>query len=179
MKLLYDFFPLLCFFIAYKLFGIYVGTAVLIIASAIQVGYSWFKYRKIIPMHLVAFILLLIFGGMTLWLHDAEFLKWKVSLVNWLFAGIFFASQLFGTPIIQRLMASNLSLPRLVWQRLNALWGLFFLVLGCLNYFVMHHYSTEVWVEFKVFGILGLTVVFIIIQAIYLYPHLKTDSPHN
>jgi intracellular septation protein len=174
MKLLYDFFPVLIFFIAYKLWGIYPATAALIIASFIQVIYSWLRYKKVDPMHIVAFILVLFFGGITLILHDAMFLKWKVSIVNWLFGAACLFSQWFSKKsIIQRLMEQNIQLPEPVWKRLNSMWAWFFIVMGTLNLYVAYKYSTNTWVDFKVFGMLGLTIVFVIIQTAYLYKHLN------
>ena len=177
MQFLYDFFPILLFFIAYKLKGIFVATAVLIIASAIQIAYTFFKKRKVEPLHLFTFVLILIFGGLTLWLHDADFLKWKVSIVNWLFAVLFLISTLTSKPLIQRILEPNIALPEKAWQRLNMAWASFFFALGILNYLVMTHFSTDVWVDFKVFGLFGLTLIFIIGQGIYLYRHLKNKEP--
>lgn len=177
MKLLFDFFPLLAFFIAYKFGGIYVATAVLIVVTAAQVIFSWMKHRKVDPMLWVVFFLVLIFGGATLWEHDPEFLKWKVSIVNWLFAAAFFGSSLFTRkPLVQRLLETNVQLTESIWRRLNLGWGLFFLVMGCLNYYVMKHYSTDIWVDFKVFGIFGLTLVFIVLQTLYLLKHIQSEE---
>ena len=174
MKLLYDTFPVIVFFVAYKLWGIYVGTGVLMIASAIQVVYLWIRYRRVEPMHVVTFLLVLVFGGATIWLHDAKFLQWKVSIVNWLFGLAFLLSQWFTrTPLIQRLVQQNIALPQAVWNRLNTMWGVFFIVMGFINMAVIYLFSLNAWVDFKVFGILGLTIVFVILQSIYLYPHLK------
>ncbi len=183
MKLLYDFFPLLVFFIAYKLAGIYVATGILIIASAIQIGYLWLRHRRVETMHVITFVLVLIFGGITIILHDAMYLKWKVSIVNWLFGCAFLATQWIGKKTaIQFLFESStdkhgkhqsIDLPAHAWQRLNLMWALYFMVIGFINIYIAYHYSTATWVNFKVFGMLGLTLVFIIIQSIYLYKHLK------
>ena len=120
-------------------------------------------------MHVVTFVLVLVFGGLTIWLHDAMFLKWKVSIVNWLFGAAFLLTQLIGKrTLVEMLMNAQIQLPKLVWQRLNTMWGVFFLLMGTLNIYVVYHYSTATWVDFKVFGMLGLTVIFIIIQTAYL-----------
>ena len=178
MKLLYDVFPALIFFIAYKLFGIYVATAVLIVASAVQVAYLWLRYRRLEPMHWLVFVLVLVFGGATLWFHDAKFLEWKVSIVNGLFGLAFLASQWFTRkPLIQRLLDTSIQLPTRVWARLNTAWGLFFIAMAVLNLYIAHRYSLAVWVDFKVFGVLGLTVVFVIAQSFYLYRHM--DHKHE
>lgn len=179
MKLLFDFFPALLFFIAYKLFGIFVATGVLIAASTVQIVYMWVKKRRVEPMYLITFILILVFGGLTIALHDVMFLKWKVSIVNWLFGIAFIAGQIFmKKPVVQFLFehASQSSkaenpfekLPATVWSRLNLMWAIFFLALGTINVFVVYLFSTSVWVDFKVFGILGLTIIFMVIQSIYI-----------
>lgn len=174
MKLFFDFFPLLVFFIVYKIWGIYYATGAIIIASTIQIAYLWFRYKRFELMHIITFVLLVIFGGLTIILHDAEFLKWKVSIVNWLFGAGFLASQLFmKKTIIEYLMDKNLTLPKKVWNRLNLLWCLFFFILGTINLWVLHYFSTAVWVNFKVFGLLGLTAVFVVIQTLYLIRHVK------
>jgi intracellular septation protein len=176
MKLLYDFFPILIFFIGYKLYGIYVATSALIVASFVQVIYLWLRYKKVEPTHIIAFVLVLVFGGATLILHDAMFLKWKVSIVNWLFGAACLFSQWFSKKsIIQRLMEQNIQLPALVWNRLNSMWAWFFILMGSLNLYVAYHYTTSTWVDFKVFGMLGLTIVFVILQTLYLYKYLKVS----
>ena len=179
MKFLYDLFPLLVFFIAYKIAGIYVATGLLIVASAVQVTYLWLRYRRIEKMHWIAFALILIFGGATLLLHDAKFLQWKVSIINWLFGLAFLATQWFtAKPLIQRFMDNAVQLPMIVWKRLNLAWGLFFIALGIANWVVFQHYSLNFWVDFKVFGLPALTVLFVICQTVYLYRHLK-DQPNT
>ena len=187
MKLLFDFFPLLVFFIAYKLFGIYVATGVLIGASALQMGYMWFKHHRIEMMHAITFVLVLVFGGLTIILHDVMFLKWKVSIVNWLFGAAFLLSRfLMKKNLVQHLfeIANKQSkgdnqlhhVPKMVWDKLNWMWALFFFFLGTLNILVVYNFSTNTWVDFKVFGILGLTVIFMIIQTVYLVRKMKQHT---
>ncbi|MDO8954363.1 MAG: septation protein A [Gammaproteobacteria bacterium] len=177
MKLLYDFFPVLLFFIAYKLLGIYAATAALIVASFIQVAYLWIRYKRVEAMHIVGFVLILVFGGATLLLHDVMFLKWKVSIVNWLFGAVCLFSQWFSKKsIIQRLMEANIQLTRPVWSALNSMWAWFFILMGTLNIYVAYNFSTNAWVDFKVFGMLGLTIVFVIIQTLYLYKHMRPED---
>ena len=174
MKLLLDFFPLLIFFVVYKIWGIFYATGAIIIASTIQILYLWLRYRRVEAMHIVTFVLLVIFGGATIILHDAEFLKWKVSIVNWLFGAGFLASQWWmKKTFIQYLMDKTVTLPQRVWNRLNTGWALFFILIGTINIIVAHYFSTNVWVNFKVFGLLGLTIIFIILQTIYLVKHVK------
>ena len=179
MKLLFDFFPILLFFLSYKFYDIYVATAVAIAASFLQVGFSWLKYRKVEPMHLVTLAIIAIFGGLTLYLQDELFIKWKPTVINWLFGSVFLASQWFGEKtMVERMMAANLTLPREIWRRLNIFWTIFFLVLGGINLFVMYSFDTTTWVNFKLFGMLGLTFLFVILQTIYLSRHIP-EAPEK
>jgi intracellular septation protein len=176
MKLLFDFFPILLFFIAFKFFDIYVATAVAIVASFIQVAATWFKTRKVEPMHLVTLAIVAIFGGLTLYLQDEMFIKWKPTVINWLFGVAFLASQWIGSkPMIERMLSSNVSLPDTVWRRLNAGWCGFFFLLGGINLFVVYSFDTATWVNFKLFGMMGLTLVFVLLQSVYLSRHIETS----
>ena len=177
MKLLYDYFPIICFFIAYKLWGIYVATAVTIAASAIQVSAYWLIRRRFEKVHLITFVLITLLGGSTLLFHKVIFIKWKPSIIYWLFSILLIASQYFGkAPLIQRMIDGKIKLPDKVWARVNLSWGIFFLFLGFLNLYVVYHYSTSSWVNFKLFGTLGLTIVFIIFQVIYMGRHMEPEK---
>ncbi len=173
MKQLLEFIPILLFFVAYKFYDIYVATAVVIVATLIQVAITWFKYRKVEAMQWITLALILVMGGATIYLHDEQFIKWKLSIIEWLFGIAFIGSQYIGDkPFIERMMAGNLDLPKVVWKRLNALWGAFFLSVGFINVYVMHNYNTDDWVTFKTFGVPGLMVIFIFCQMFYLYKHM-------
>lgn len=177
MQLLFDFFPLIIFFIAYKFAGIFVATGVLIAAVLVQVGVQWFRHRKVSSMMLVSAVLVLIFGGLTLWIHDEAFIKWKVTVVNWLLAAGFLISQFVGErPIVQRMMDANITLERPLWLRLNGMWIAFFFVLGAINLFVMFNFSTDAWAKFKVFGVIGLTLVFALLQGMWLASKMPEDA---
>ncbi len=180
MKLLFDFFPILLFFIAYKVSDIYVATGVAIAASFFQVGIAWFKTRKIEPMHLVTLVIIVVFGGLTLYLQDEQFIKWKPTVINWLFGIVFLASHWIGDKtMIERMMSASLSLRAEIWQRLNLSWTLFFFILGGVNLFVMYSFDTATWVNFKLFGMLGLTFLFVVLQSFYLsrhMPELQTEK---
>jgi intracellular septation protein len=177
MKLLFDFFPILLFFIAYKLFDIYIATGVAIGATMVQCALSWVKTRTVGTMQLVALAVIIIFGGLTLYLHDEQFIKWKPTVINWLFGGAFLLSQMVGQKTaIERLLGANLTLPQSVWRRLNLAWIIFFLILGGVNLYVMHYFDRDTWVNFKLFGMLGLTVAFIVLQSFYLSRYM-TESP--
>lgn len=178
MQLLFDFFPLIAFFVAYKFAGIFVATGVIIAAVLVQTAIQWTRYRKVSSMALISAALVLVFGGLTLWIHDEAFIKWKVTVVNWLFAAGFLISQFVGErPMIQRLIGANVTLERPLWLKLNSVWALFFLALGAINLYVMHSFSTDVWVNFKVYGLFGLTVVFALLQGVWLASKMPADSP--
>ncbi len=180
MKLLFDFFPVLLFFIAYKLFDIYVATAVAIVATFLQVAISWIRTRKVETMQLVTLAIIILFGGLTLYLHDEQFVKWKPTVINWLFAGVFLVSQIFGRQTaIERMLGANLALPQIIWRRLNFGWVVFFLSLGGANLYVMSHFDRDTWVNFKLFGILGLTIVFILLQSVYLSRYITEPNQNS
>lgn len=216
MKFLADFFPVLLFFVAYKLYDIYVATAVAIAASLIQVGSHWYRHRRVEKMHLVTLGLLVVFGGMTLLLHDRTFIMWKPSIVNWLFAAVFLASQFVGEqPLVQRMMSHAVEAPAALWRRLNGAWVVFFLLMGAANLYVASYFFAaegllktasglatvdltrcaeqfqgetlglcqqaqhleDLWVNFKLFGMLGLTLIFVLGQALFLARHVKEPDP--
>lgn len=178
MAFLFDFLPVLLFFVAYKWQGIFFATAVIIIATLVQVAIQWVRTRTVKPMHLVTAVLVLVFGGITLLLGDEEWIKWKVTVVNWLFAAGFLLSALVGArrTVIERLLGSEIQLPPPVWRRLNALWIAFFIVLGAVNLYVMHRFDTETWVNFKFYGVLGLTLLFALLQGVYLARHVTVTE---
>ncbi len=178
MKLLFDFLPILLFFVAYKFFDIYVATGVVIAATFVQVAIAWFTTRKVATMQLATLAIIIVFGGLTLYLHDEQFIKWKPTVINWLFAAAFLVSHIFGQKTaIERMLGTNLTLPKQVWRRLNLGWVIFFLSLGGANLYVMSHFDRDTWVNFKLFGMLGLTVVFIVLQSLYLSRYMA--EPNN
>jgi len=177
MKLLFDFFPILIFFICYKIFGIYTATAVAMAASVVQVLFHRFKYQRYEKMHLISLSLIMVLGGATLFFHNPWFIKWKPTGIYWLSALVFIGSTFIGKkPIIQKMMDGNVSLPPQIWRRLNLAWAIFFIVMGGLNLYVAYYYSTDFWVNFKLFGGAGFTLVFIFLQAIYLTKHMVVDK---
>lgn len=178
MKPLLEFFPIVLFFVAYKLYDIYIATAVVIAATLVQVISYWFLYRKVETMQWITLGLILVMGGATLYLQDEQFIKWKLTIIEWLFGAAFLASQYIGEkPFIERMMGANLELPAPIWKRLNLSWALFFIGVGSLNLYVMAHYDTDDWVSFKTFGVPGLMMLFIIIQMAFLYKHIpQTES---
>lgn len=174
MQLLFDFLPIIAFFAAYKLSDIYVATGVLLAAVAVQSLVQWLRTRTLSTMQLVSAGLVLVFGGLTLLIHDAAFIMWKPTIVNWLFAVAFLASQyrLFGgLPLVQRLLGSadaKIHLAPSEWTRLNLMWVGFFTLLGIANLVVFQLYDEATWVNFKLFGMLGLTIAFILLQGFWI-----------
>ena len=178
MKFLFDYFPIVCFFIAYKFWGIYVATSVAMATSALQLAAYWLKHRRFEKLHLIVFILIFVFGSLTLIFHNALFIKWKPSIAYWMFAIVLLGSHLVGSkkPLMRRMLKDKISLPDKVWVHLNTSWAIFFLFLGALNVYVLYHYSTNAWVYFKLIGTLGLMLIFIVGQAIYMSRHVQKDD---
>ena len=218
MKLLFDLFPVLLFFIAYKLFGIYVATVVAIAASAVQVTWVRLRHGRTERMHLATLARFVIFGGLTLALRDPTFVMWKPTIVNWLFGLVFLVTQLVGDkPLTQRMMGHAVEVPDQVWRRLNLAWVAFFVVSGLVNLYVVYigsgfydarealiaasgqtdldlqhcaeqfsggvralcehaHMTESSWVDFKLFGMMGMTLVFVLAQALYLARFVQDDD---
>ena len=200
MKLLIDFLPIVIFFIVYKFApecidsispllnaeqiqqltdmpAIILATAVLIPATMLQILYTKISTGKVETMHLVTLALVVIMGGATVILQDKTFIQWKPTVVNWLFAAAFFGSQFIGEKtILQRMMGQNLNLPAPAWQKLNYAWVAFFTFSGIANLYVAYNFSEDIWVNFKLFGLLGLTFVFIIAQSFYLYRFMNPEG---
>jgi len=170
VKAFIDFIPVILFFIAYKFYDIYVATAVVIVASVLQAGYVYLTEKRIPGMLLASTGLIVLLGVATLILQDDNFIKWKPTVVNWLFAAVFIASLYIGAkPLLQRMMEGAFEhLPLTVWQRMSWVWALFFISVGIINLWVAYTFDTDTWVNFKLFGLLAITFVFIIAQSLYL-----------
>jgi intracellular septation protein len=177
MKLLLDFLPILLFFGAYKLDGIYTATAVLMAATALQMGYIYMTERRLQPIHKITLVLIMGFGALTLALHDERFIKWKPTV---LYAGMALALAWFQwiahRNVLKLLLGSQLSLPDGVWARLGAAWVTYCSFMSILNGYVVVHYSTEAWVGFKLWGY-AFPLAFIIGQGLYIARHLREDPP--
>lgn len=205
MKQLFDFFPILLFFIIYKFYldlpdefilsvnqifpfmqmqpgeskhAIYLATLTAILATIVQVAATALVSKKVEKMHIITLILLLVFGGATLILKDPVFIKWKPTAINWLFALVFLGSQFIGKkPLVERMMGHALEVnDSSVWTRLNFAWVGFFIFSGVANLLVAFNFSEEIWVDFKLFGLMGLTILFVIGQAFYLARYIPTDD---
>jgi intracellular septation protein len=169
MKLLFDIFPVFLFFVAFKLFGIYVATGVAMAATFAQIGWVWLRHRKVEKMLWVSLGVIVVFGGATLLLQDETFIKWKPTVLYWLFgASLAVAMLVFKKNLIRTMMEKQVTLPDPIWNRLLASWIAFFVVMGALNLFVAYNFSTDAWVNFKLFGGIGLMLVFVALQALML-----------
>lgn len=214
MKFLFDFFPILLFFIIYKLYGIYPATAVAIAGSIVQNAFYWYRHRKFENMHLVTLGLIVILGGATLLFQNKAFIMWKPTAVYWAFAIAFIASQFIGEkPLIKRMMGHAIEVPPRIWRNANISMALFSVLLGVANLYVANFYfvaeqaliaashqavnlencaSTysgtavelcrqaksmeSIWVNFKLFGMLILSIVFLIGLGVYLSLHVKDEE---
>lgn len=172
MKILFDFFPIILFFIAYKWGGIYIATLVAMAASLAQVLWGRFRLGHFEKMPVITLITLLVLGTATLLFRNEAFIKWKPTVVYWLLGLGFLLSQWIGKkPAIQRIAEHTVQLEPYVWARLNISWALFFILMGFLNVYVMMNFDTDTWVNFKLFGSLGLTFLFVLGQSIYMLRH--------
>lgn len=173
MKLLLDFLPILIFFGVYKTTGdLITATAVLIPVTIVQVAVVYWLTKKLEKMALVTLTLVIVLGGLTVLLNDGWFIMWKPTVVNWLFAAAFFGSHFIGNkPIIERLLGHAIALESKQWLTLSFAWIAFFVFSGILNLIVAYQFSEDVWVNFKLFGLLGLTFVFLIIQGVWISKH--------
>ncbi|GAB2779763.1 septation protein A [Halomonas shantousis] len=176
--MLLDFLPIAIFFAVYHWTqDIVLATLILIPATLAQVAYVWWRYRRVEKMQLVTLALVVILGGATVAFHDATFIQWKPTIVNWLFALAFLLSPLFGgKTLVQRMMEKAIPLPTAAWTRLNLAWVVFFAAMGALNIYVFKTYDEATWVNFKLFGMLGLTLVFVLGQSLYLARHLPREQ---
>lgn len=174
MQLLVDFFPIIVFFVAFKLYGIYAATGAVIVAMALQIALQWLRERTVNKMLLTSGALVLVFGTATLLLRDPIFIQWKPTIVYALFAAAFLASQFIGSKtLVERAMGHVMELPRRTWKQLSWIWVAHFVLLGIANIYVVYNYSEAFWVNFKLFGTLGFTLLTVIAQAIWV----ATQSP--
>lgn len=174
MKFLFDLFPVILFFAAFKLFDIYVATAVAIAATFLQIGWLKWRRRKVDTMMWVTLIIIVVFGGATLALHDETFIKWKPTVLYWLFGAVLGAAELlFRKNLIRAMLGEQVRLPDAAWTRLNWSWAGFFVFMGAANLYVAFNFSTDTWVNFKLFGGMGLMLLFVVLQAAFLARHIE------
>lgn len=147
------------------------------VASVLQIAIYWLIYKRTEKVHLITLAFILVLGGATLFFHKAIFIQWKPSVIYWIFGLLLIFSHVIGKkPIIHRLLGDKIQLPKKIWGRINFAWGVFFILLGFLNLYVVYHYSTNAWVNFKLFGTLGLTLLFALIQVLYLSRYVKEEK---
>ncbi len=177
MKQFLDFLPLIVFFAFYKLYDIYVASGALIVATALALVFTWVKYRKVEKMTLITFLMVLVFGTLTLVFHNDLFIKWKVTVIYALFALALLISQwVLKNRWFNACWAKELTLPDKVWSNLNLAWAVFFLACGLANIYVAFWLPQSVWVNFKVFGLTVLTLVFTLLSGIYIYRHMPEEQ---
>lgn len=178
MKFLFDLFPVILFFLAFKLYDIFIATAVAIVAAIVQIGWLWFRRRQVDKMMWINLAVIVVFGGATLISQDETFIKWKPTVLYWLIATILLLSNLiFRKNLIQTMLEKQIVVPSFVWNRLNLSWVSFFLTMGCINLYVAFSFSVDTWVTFKLFGATGLMLVFIIVQMMMIGKYLKDMQP--
>ena len=177
MKFLLDFFPILLFFGAFKFYDIYTATGVLMAATVLQMGIVWFSERRLAPMQKATLVLILLFGSLTLLLHDDRFIKWKPTVLYGAMA-LALAVALWGFKknFLKMLLGAQLELPAQIWGRLNVAWIAYCVFMAAINGYVAANYSTEAWVNFKLWGY-AFPIVFLVAQGLYISPHLKSDKP--
>lgn len=180
MQLLFDFFPIIVFFAVFKLYGMYAATAAIMIAMAVQIAVQWLRTRSVSKMLLVSGLLVGLFGGMTLILRNPIFIQWKPTIVNGLFAIVFLGSHFIGKEtIIEKIMGHAIELPSRMWAQLNAIWIANFVFLAIANIYVVYNFSEEIWVDFKFFGTLGLTLITAVGQAVWIAMNTSGEQPEN
>jgi intracellular septation protein len=177
LKFLFDFFPVILFFVAFKLSDVYVATGVAIAATVAQIGYMLARGRKVTNMQWASLVIIGLFGGATLLLHDETFIKWKPTVLYWLAGVVFLGALAFKTNFVKAVMqeGGGLELPEPVWTKLAVAWGVFFIFKGALNLWVAYNFSTDTWVNFKLFGGMGLMLAFVIAQAVWITRYLPEE----
>ena len=180
MKLLFDLFPVILFFVAFKMFNVYVATGTAIAATIAQIGWVKWRHGKVDAMLWVSFAIIAVFGGATLILHDETFIKFKPTILYWVFATILLGSNLLLKKNLMRtLLKEKLTLPTKVWNQVNLGWSLFFVLLGVVNLYVAFNFSTDAWVNFKLFGATGMMLVFVLLQAMVLSKYVQEEKESN
>jgi intracellular septation protein len=176
LKFLFDFFPVILFFVAYKFADIFVATGVAIVAAIAQIAWVLARRKRPTNMQWMGLVIIVVFGGATLLLRDETFIKWKPTVLYWLAGVVFLGGLAFGTNLVKAIMSEGLELPEPVWTKLALAWGLFFIFKGTLNLYVAYAFSTDVWVNFKLFGGMGLMLAFVVAQALWISRYLP-DEP--
>jgi intracellular septation protein len=177
MKFLFDLLPVVLFFVAFKLTDIYVATAVAILTTFVQVGILKLRGKRVDAMLWASLAIIAVFGGATLLLQDEMFIKWKPTVLYWLLGGVLATGALaFRRNLVRTMLSQQVQLPEPVWTRLNWSWVGFFAFMGGLNLYVAYNYSTDLWVNFKLFGGMGLMLLFVVAQALVLAKYVEEEK---
>src|SRR3954469_24223389 len=176
MKFLFDLFPVAFFFVAIQIWDIFVATGVAIAATILQVGSLLVRRKTVQPMLWASLAIIVVFGGLTLYLRDKTFILWKPTVLYWLFGGVLAGGALLGRNLIRALLSDQMSLPERMWARLNWSWVCFFAFMGVVNLYVAFNYSEKVWAAFKLFGGMGLMFLFVIAQSLILAKHVEDNE---
>ena len=180
MKMLFDLFPVLLFFTTYKLFGIYAATAVLMGASLAQTLLFRLARSRFETTHVMAMVMIMVFGGATLLFHNAAFIEWKPTVISGLFAAALLGAQyLAGRNLIEQFLGKRLTLPAEIWDKLNLAWAVYFLFTATANAFVILSFDTSVWVSFHTFGMSAITGTFVLLQSLYLVRYMQVEQPES
>lgn len=173
MQIFVDFFPIIVFYAFYKLQGFYAATVAIIVAMAVQISVQWLWKRTVSKMLLISGGLVALLGGISLWLDDPVFLQWKVTIASWLFGAAFIVSHFVGSQtLVERVLGHVLELERSVWRQLNLIWIANFTILGGANLYVMRNFDMDTWVNFKLYGVLGFSLITAFAQALLISKHL-------
>jgi intracellular septation protein len=174
MKILFEFLPVILFFVAYQYGGIYIATAVAIGTSAVQIMAYLLLRRKIEPMMWVSLVVIVVFGGATLLLQQEIFIKWKPTILYWIFGLVLLGGKLlYKKNLLSLLMGKKVDLPEKAWENMNLSWAIFFLIVGVINLVVAYNAPTGVWVKFKLFGVFGLLFAFALVQSLFLSRYVE------
>ena len=174
MKLFLDFFPIVLFFVVFKAYGIYAATSIAIAATVLQIAWMRYKNGKVDTMQWVSLGVIVVFGGATLVTQDETFIKWKPSVLYWLMSATLWVGYfVFKRNFIQSLMGAQIELPQDIWGRLLHAWAFFFTLMGFINLWVAYNFDTDTWVSYKLFGGLGLMLVFVLRQGVFLSRYMK------
>jgi intracellular septation protein len=176
MKFLYDLFPVALFFVAIQIWDIFVATAVAIAATVVQVGWLLARRRKVQPMLWASLAIIVVFGGLTLYLRDKTFILWKPTVLYWLFGAVLAGAAFLGRNPIRAILGAEMQLPERVWARLNWSWVAFFGAMGILNLYVAFNYSERIWATFKLFGGMGLMFLFVVAQSLVLARYVQDEQ---
>ena len=176
MKFLFDLFPVAFFFVAIQIWDIFVATAVAIAATICQVGWLLVRRKKVEPMLGASLVIIVVFGGLTLYLRDKTFILWKPTVLYWLFGAVLAGSALLKRNVIRALLGEQMRLPERIWARLNWSWVVFFALMGVANLYVAFNYSEKIWATFKLFGGMGLMFLFVVAQSLVLARYMQDEQ---